>query len=116
MSLVDRLNRILEGGEGGTSGEAEGGGGEGSACRAISCREALERVHEYLDGELDEGASVDVAHHFRICQECYPHLKLEERFRALLSSVQAAERCPEQVRAQIMEFLAVEATEGGGSG
>jgi mycothiol system anti-sigma-R factor len=113
MNLVDRLMRILGVGEGEGTGELRGGG-ECASCRTISCIEALERVHDYLDGELDEGTAADVAHHFRICQECYPHLKLEERFRDLLRSVQAAERCPEQVRIQILEVLGVEAVGGGG--
>jgi anti-sigma factor (TIGR02949 family) len=104
MSLVDRLKRILGG----------GGDDEPGSPHPISCIEALERVHEFLDGEMEEADAADVAHHFRICQKCYPHLRLEERFREALLRAQAAERCPEEVRAQVMEVLGAEAAEGGG--
>lgn len=116
MSLVDRLRGILGGGKGGApAGPGRGDPGRGGH-GTISCIEALEKVHDYLDGELDGETLADVAHHFRICQECYPHLRLEERFRELLLGVQAAERCPQQVRVQIMEMLGGEAAEGGGVG
>jgi anti-sigma factor (TIGR02949 family) len=71
--------------------------------------EAMEQLHEYLDGELDEVSHEEVARHFSICQRCYPHLRLEERFRDLLHGSQDAEACPEHVRRQVLELLAAEA-------
>jgi len=74
---------------------------------------AIERVHEYLDGELEETAASDVAHHFKVCQQCFPHLRLEERFREAIRDAQETERCPEHLRAQVLEILAVEAKQRG---
>ena len=75
---------------------------------SISCREALALVHEYLDGELDAASRADVARHFSLCEGCYPHLLLEERFRAVLHRFGGAELCPERLKQRIYEALTVE--------
>jgi mycothiol system anti-sigma-R factor len=74
--------------------------------------EALERIQEYLDGELSQVSHQEVAHHFSVCQRCYPHLRLEEQFRELLSRSHENAHCPEHVRGRVLELLS---TEDGGS-
>ncbi|MGW8268585.1 MAG: zf-HC2 domain-containing protein [Longimicrobiales bacterium] len=112
MSFADRLKRLLTGGGTDLPHPAEGEG-ECGTCRPISCAEAIERIHEYLDGELEEAAASDVAHHFRVCQQCFPHLRLEERFREALRDAQRTEKCPDLLRAQVLELLSVEARQKG---
>jgi len=75
--------------------------------------EAMAKVQEYLDGELDGVSHEEVAHHFSICQRCYPHLRLEERFRELLHRSQADEACPETLKEQVLELLAEEVGKSG---
>jgi mycothiol system anti-sigma-R factor len=70
-------------------------------------------VHEYLDGELEEASAADVAHHFKVCQKCFPHLRLEERFREALRKSRSREQCPDHLRAQVLALLAVEGPEEG---
>jgi mycothiol system anti-sigma-R factor len=111
MSFLDRLKRLLGGNGSATHASCEGDEGECS-CRDISCLEALEMVHEYLDGELDAVSHEEVAHHFEVCRKCYPHLRLEERFKGALRRSQAKETCPEEVKAQVLELLAAETREG----
>jgi mycothiol system anti-sigma-R factor len=83
------------------------------ACEEITCAEALERVHEYLDGELGDVSHEEVARHFSMCQRCYPHLHLEERFRDLLHRSHEGEACPDHLKEQVLELLAAEAREPG---
>ena len=105
MSFFERLKRLLGGsGNGQTTSSAEGHGS--AAVQPITCMEALERVQEYLDGELGSISHEEVAHHFSMCQRCYPHLRLEERFKDLLHRSQKEEACPEGVRTKVMELLA----------
>ena len=111
MSFVDRLRRLLAGAENGARAQ-EGHGGDPDAPRPIPCSEALERVHEYLDGELGEELHRDVAHHFSVCQECYPHLRLEERFKEIFRRAQAGESAPEHLRKQVLDLLAAEGAKG----
>jgi anti-sigma factor (TIGR02949 family) len=112
MSFFDRLMRLVRGSE--TSKTRSGGNGKSPGVREhISCMEALEKLQEYLDGELDEVSHEEVAHHFEICQRCYPHLKLEERFRGLLNRAQEGEACPQHVREQVLELLSAEKGDSG---
>jgi len=108
MSVVERLKRLLAVG-GSRHPHPLDGDGEGTTCRPIPCMEAIERIHAYLDGELEEATASDVAHHFKVCQRCYPHLRLEERFREALREAQKRETCPDHLRSQVLEILAVEA-------
>ncbi len=58
-----------------------GNGPEGAGERdMISCQEALERVYEYLDGELDASGRGRVREHITVCQECYPFFDFERLF------------------------------------
>lgn len=110
MSFFDRLKRLL--GSAGASDSPSKNGGDGSAtCKAITCMEAMAKVQEYLDGELDGVSHEEVAQHFSHCQRCYPHLKLEERFRELLHRSQEDEGCPESLKEQVLELLAAQAGE-----
>lgn len=46
----------------------------------ITCREAAERVYEYLDGELDPERAEEVHEHIRVCQRCWPYFDFERLF------------------------------------
>lgn len=60
---------------GGRSGP-DGGGPPGG----IGCEEALARVYEYLDGELDPGTQERIHRHLEICKRCYPYFDFERLF------------------------------------
>ena len=111
MNLFDRLKRLLGGN--GASSEAGGNGKPEGPVRAIECMEAMAKVQEYLDGELDGVSHEEVAQHFAMCKRCYPHLKLEERFRDLLHRSAEEDPCPGHVRKQVLEALAQEGADSG---
>lgn len=46
----------------------------------ITCEQALARLYEYLDGELDPGAEAEVRRHLEICKRCYPLFNFEGMF------------------------------------
>lgn len=75
----------------------------------VSCRDALERIQEYLDGELANASEEEIAEHFRICTRCYPHLKLEVCFRTKVHAALDGARAPEDLRARVLELLSSEA-------
>ena len=108
MSFFERLKRLL-GGSGNGQSALSAEGKVPTAVQPITCMEALERVQEYLDGELESVSHEEVAHHFSMCQRCYPHLRLEERFKDLLHRSQKEEACPDGVRAKVMELLGSQA-------
>ena len=110
MTLLNRLKRLLGSSQAPTSHCGEGDTNS-AAGESISCMEAMAKVHEYLDGELSGVSHEEADHHFSICQKCYPHLRLEERFRELLHGSQEGEACSERLKEQVLELLAAEAGE-----
>ena len=108
MTLFHRLKQLLGSSKTPTPhcGESESDSKEGTP---ISCMEAMAKVHEYLDGELGGVSHEEAEHHFSICQKCYPHLRLEKRFRELLRGSQKGEACSDRLKEQVLELLAAEA-------
>ncbi len=54
--------------------------GKGDKDEMISCQEALEKVYEYLDGELGSPDAEKVREHVKICKNCYPLFDFERAF------------------------------------
>ncbi len=82
-------------------------GGKG-APEGISCEEALRQLHEFMDGELDTLSCQQVEEHFELCKRCYPHLRLEERFRERIQRALRRDACPESLRQKVLESLVEE--------
>jgi anti-sigma factor (TIGR02949 family) len=71
----------------------------------MSCRQALSVVQEFLDGELDHVSEAQVKAHFEVCARCYPHLRLEESFRAALQRASLQETAPPGLRGRVEALL-----------
>jgi mycothiol system anti-sigma-R factor len=110
MNFIERLRSLLSG-EGHHQDGPRETEEECTDCRPISCGEALEKVYEYLDGELDGATNRDVQHHFSVCKRCYPHLQLEERFLDLLHESKEEVTMPAHLKDQVLELLALEAAQ-----
>lgn len=81
-------------------------GGDTSSCPSTAkCREAMDRLFEYLDGELDGATEAEIAEHFRVCTNCYPALAFEESFREALLKVRPGQPAPQSVRDRVLEVL-----------
>jgi len=77
------------------------------ACQgAISCEEALKVVHEFLDGELEGVSLAEVKTHFEVCQGCYPHLRLEQSFRAALQRACGKGSAPPDLKERVARSIA----------
>ena len=96
MSLFGKLMSLF-------GGAPENGEGDRAM---ISCEDALNAVHEYLDGELDDASEEDVKAHFDMCEACYPHLRLEEAFKDAVQRASRGERAPPELRTKVLELLA----------
>lgn len=104
--LIERLLRLLH------RRPPAGPDGAPAGVRMIGCHEALERLFEFLDGELDALETSEVEEHLRVCERCYPHLVFERSFRDAVRRALQGERAPGQVRARILEVLREEETAG----
>jgi anti-sigma factor (TIGR02949 family) len=100
MTLFDSLKRFF-------GSDPDGGAGD---AHDITCQDALRLVHDFIDGELEGVSRAEVEAHFEVCKMCYPHLKLERRFRAALQRACTREKASEELRARVLHIAS-----GGGS-
>jgi anti-sigma factor (TIGR02949 family) len=63
----------------------------------IECEEAVSRLLEYLDGELNEPAGSQVERHLKTCRECFGRAEFEQRVRRLVAETGSAP-APESLR------------------
>lgn len=71
----------------------------------ITCQEALDRVYEYLDGELDQGWTERVRAHIEACRRCYPHFNFERIFLDHIRAKGLREERSERLERRILEIL-----------
>jgi anti-sigma factor (TIGR02949 family) len=91
--------------------EAAGSNGSDGDSGMISCQDALERLYEYLDKELDDSWQDRVTAHFDVCSRCYPHLTFERTFLDVVRKTEPTEGPPEELKGRILELLAKEGLE-----
>jgi anti-sigma factor (TIGR02949 family) len=66
----------------------------------LSCREAIEQLWAFLDGELPDNDADRVHDHLKACAACYPHYDLQRAFRAFLKTHSNSE-APQGLRRRI---------------
>ncbi|MFO7893347.1 MAG: zf-HC2 domain-containing protein [Longimicrobiales bacterium] len=75
----------------------------------ISCKEALERLYEYLDGELEPESAEEVQRHVEVCDACYPEVKFTTEFRdALQRAAHGQPTVPDGLREKVGQLLDAE--------
>ena len=74
----------------------------------ISCGEAVERLFEWLDGELDPKARKEVGVHFEVCARCYPLVMFEKSFSEALARLSPGEGLPRELEDRILSSLGEE--------
>jgi anti-sigma factor (TIGR02949 family) len=78
---------------------------------SIDCQEALQRLHEYLDGELASADTEEVRRHIDICAACYPEAKITTEIReALQRAARGQPCCPDGLRDRVAAMIRHEAT------
>lgn len=73
---------------------------------AISCAEAMARVYEFLDGELDPDWNERVRGHIEVCRRCYPYFDFERIFLDHIRNRGLAEEHSARLERRIRALLA----------
>ncbi len=71
----------------------------------MGCEEALDRLFEYLDGELDPGEAARVEEHLEICKRCYPRAAFERSFLDALERARERRSAPEELKERVLAAL-----------
>ena len=79
----------------------------------IDCREAKERLTDYLKQELTDDLAVEVHQHLVRCRSCFGRAKFEETLVQLLEARARRVTCPDALRERISALLRAEADRGG---
>ena len=66
-----------------------------SDTREINCEQALARLFEFLDHELDAAHRAEVEHHLHACRACYSRAEFEKRLKGKLAALGQEQAPPE---------------------
>lgn len=77
--------------------------------RPISCREAVEELWAFLDGELPPDQAERVLNHLEQCRNCWPHYDFQRAFRDFLRARPGA-AAPAELRARVLAELIADET------
>ena len=68
----------------------------------VPCSEVLDRIYDYLDGEIDSTVRAKVAQHLDECAPCLQEFGLEEAIKALVRRSCGHDSIPEDLRAKVL--------------
>lgn len=71
----------------------------------MTCEEAVRKLHEYLDHELDHASAEQVEKHLEICRTCCDHMEFEKHMKKLIHQVCCQQKAPAFLRDKIMNTL-----------
>ncbi len=72
---------------------------------SLTCAQAIEKIYEFLDGELTPQVEEGIRAHLAICRKCYPNFRHEEVFLRFLEQRARMEKAPPELRRRIMRML-----------
>lgn len=102
--VFDALKKFFGWTGNGSSG-SNGSGPESPGAGMIPCEDALSRIYEFLDGELDGVTHEQVERHFEICERCYPALAMEKNFKEAVHRALETNRTPPELKERVLELI-----------
>ncbi len=72
---------------------------------ATPCAEVLDRLYEFIDGEIDAERGHAVAHHLEECSPCLKEFGLEEAVKAVVKR-SCSDPAPPELRAKVLLRIA----------
>jgi anti-sigma factor (TIGR02949 family) len=73
--------------------------------RAIDCAEVMERLYEYLDGELTTERAAEVKAHLQDCEACTALSSFEATFIRFLEARTRTRNAPEELKKRILKEM-----------
>jgi anti-sigma factor (TIGR02949 family) len=81
--------------------------------RHLDCEEALERLYEYIDGELTSVRGEEVRRHLERCAPCLKVAGFESAYVRFLEARARARHAPADLRMRVLERLLFEDQDAG---
>ncbi len=70
----------------------------------IECDEAIAKLLEFLDGELEEASRSQVERHIQTCRGCFSRAEFERRLRRRVAAT-GSTRAPESLRRRLHRLM-----------
>jgi mycothiol system anti-sigma-R factor len=71
----------------------------------MNCQDCLDRMWQYIDGELDVESTDELQRHLAQCRECFSEAEFERRLKDMVRRACGAERAPERLRERLTKIL-----------
>jgi mycothiol system anti-sigma-R factor len=71
----------------------------------MNCQDCLDRMWQYIDGELDVESTDELQRHLAQCRECFSEAEFERQLKAMVRRACGAERAPERLRERLTKIL-----------
>lgn len=71
----------------------------------MTCQEAVRKLYDYLDRELDIASSAQVEKHLELCRLCCDHYEFEKTMKKLVHSSCIQEKAPSFLKDKILKLL-----------
>ncbi len=72
--------------------------------KPIACEEALTRLFDYLDKQLDDNQRQEMEHHMSVCRSCYSRVEFETRLQHNLRAT-GEEPVPERLQQRVHRLI-----------
>lgn len=69
------------------------------------CREVLDKVYAYLDGELAEGDCIDIRVHLDECSPCLKEYDLDKAVKQLVAKHCGCDPVPDDLRSKVLDRI-----------
>jgi anti-sigma factor (TIGR02949 family) len=76
--------------------------------REIDCEQALQRIFDFIDHELDESDHAAMHRHLEACKSCFSRMEFEQRLKEKLGQLRdepPTEKVTERVKGLLRSFL-----------
>ena len=71
----------------------------------ICCKECLDLLTDYIEGELDEQTVIALENHFEDCPPCIAFLKTYKTTTKVCRDTLRSVEIPEELKSKLIEFL-----------
>ena len=71
----------------------------------MTCEEAVKKLYDYIDKELDPNVIRQIDKHLEICRMCCDHFEFEKRMKSLVHESCFQNRAPNYLKLKIVDDL-----------
>lgn len=71
----------------------------------MTCQEAVDKLYDYLDREIDEITAARIEKHLELCRLCCDHLEFEKNMKELVQKSCIQQKAPAFLKEKIQRAL-----------